>query len=113
MKKFKPPRLKDITLLLVGVLCIASPISAVMARKNIEVLTGVEIFVDGIQVHPVDANGNRVETFIYQGTTYIPARAVSEYLGYAVNWDGQNQRVYIGEMPGEKQLTFLFFLEES
>ena len=76
---------------------------AALTGKTIQVLTGSEIYIDGVKLEPTDANGNPVETFVYNGTTYVPLRAVSQNLGKAVSWDGQNQRVYIGEVPGMKQ----------
>ncbi len=79
------------------------PAGATLSGKTIQVLTGADIFVDGIKMEPTDANGNPVDTFVFEGTTYIPLRAVSQSLGYNVKWDGENQRVYIGEVPGEKQ----------
>ncbi len=82
---------------------LAQPALATLSSKTIEVLTGVDIYVDGVEMKPTDANGKAVETFVYNGTTYVPLRAVSQSLGYNVNWDGANQRAYIGEMPGEKQ----------
>lgn len=82
---------------------LATPSLAALTGKNIQVLTGVEIFVDGVKINPTDANGDSVETFVYNGTTYVPLRAVSQSLGKNVNWDGANQRVYIGERPGEKE----------
>ena len=46
-----------------------------------------------------DANGKSVETFAYNGTTYVPLRAVSQSLGKDVSYDGKTQRVYIGTNP--------------
>lgn len=85
------------------VMGLAVPAGAALTGKTIQVLTGAEIYIDGVKMEPTDANGSPVETFAYNGTTYVPLRAVSEYLGKAVNWDGANQRVYIGEAPGVKQ----------
>lgn len=85
------------------VMGLATPALATLSGKTIEVFTGVDIYVDGIKMEPKDANGKPVETFVYNGTTYVPLRAVSQSLGKNVNWDGANQRVYIGERPGEKQ----------
>ena len=82
---------------------LAVPAGAALASKTIQVLTGSEIYVDGVKMEPTDANGNPVDTFVYNGTTYVPLRAVSEYLGKNVSWDGASQRVYIGEAPGVKQ----------
>lgn len=85
------------------VIALATPVLAALTPKTIDVSTGAEIYIDGVKLNPTDGNGNPVETFIYNGTTYIPLRAVSQSLGKAVNWDGANQRVYIGEVPGQKQ----------
>lgn len=85
------------------VMVLATPAWAALTSKTITVLTGSDIYVDGIKLEPTDANGNPVETFIYNGTTYVPLRAVSESLGKSVKWDGANKRAYIGEVPGEKQ----------
>ena len=85
------------------VFALASPAEAALAGKTIQVLTGVDIYVDGVEMKPTDANGKPVDTFVYNGTTYVPLRAVSQYLGKNVNYDGKNQRVYIGEAPGMKQ----------
>lgn len=70
------------------------------AGKMIEVFTDVSIYINGIKLNPTDANGNPVETFIYNGTTYVPLRAVSEGLGENVQWDGATRSVYIGNTPG-------------
>lgn len=86
--------------LLVGLM---APAVAASNQKNITVTTGVPIYVDGVQMKPTDANGKPVETFLYNGTTYVPLRAVSQYLGKAVKWDGNTRRVYIGEIPDGKQ----------
>lgn len=86
--------------LLMGMVMI--PGVAASTQKAITVSSDVSIFVDGVEMKPTDADGNPVETFIYNGTTYVPLRAVSQYLGKAVKWDGSNRSVYIGEVPGEK-----------
>jgi len=60
------------------------------------VANGVKIVVDGKKLSPTDANGNKVEPMIYNGTTYLPVRAVANALGKAVYWDGPNYTVYLG-----------------
>lgn len=62
---------------------------------------GIKIVVDGRKINPKDANGNTVEPIIYNGTTYLPVRAVGDALGKAVYWDGPNYTVYLGDMGGE------------
>ncbi len=59
----------------------------------------VKLVVDGIKVTPKDVNGKIVDPFIYEGTTYVPIRAVGEALGKTVSWDGTTKTVYIGKAP--------------
>jgi len=72
-------------------------------RKTLEVTyNNIKLVVDGKPVvFGKDSAGNQIEPFIYNGTTYLPVRAVGEALGEKVNWDGATQTVYIGKKPGE------------
>jgi len=65
------------------------------------IANGVKIVVDGQKLNPTDVNGNKVEPIIYNGTTYLPVRAVANALGKAVYWDGPNYTVYLGDMDGK------------
>lgn len=83
-------------------LAVAVPSFAAGAIKTIQArIGGITIVVDGKKIQPTDANGNAVEPMIYNGTTYLPVRAVSSALGKAVYWDGQNWTVYLGKMDGK------------
>lgn len=87
------------TILLIGSVCYASS-----GTKTIEAFyNNIKIYVDGVKIDPKDANGNTVEPFIYNGTTYLPVRAIGEAIGKTVSWDGATQSVYIGEKPGDVQ----------
>lgn len=57
----------------------------------------IKIVLDKKAVTPKDANGNAVEPFIYNGTTYLPVRAVASALNLEVGWDDVNSTVYLGE----------------
>ena len=86
--------------LLMGLLI---PAVAASANRTITVSGGLSIFVDGVEMKPTDVNGNPVDVFLYNGTTYVPIRAVSQYLGKTVKWDGNTRSVYIGKTPGVEQ----------
>ena len=62
--------------------------------------SGIQIMVDGEKITPHDVDGNYVEPFIVDGTTYLPVRAVGEALGKVVGWDGETRTVSIGVAPG-------------
>ena len=47
----------------------------------------IKILVNGEEFQPTDANGNPVMTFVYNGTTYAPLRALAEAYGLEVGYD--------------------------
>ncbi|MCI8539680.1 MAG: copper amine oxidase N-terminal domain-containing protein [Oscillospiraceae bacterium] len=59
----------------------------------------IKICIDGQFITPKDVNGNVVEPFIYNGTTYLPVRAVGEALGKSVEFDSSTYTVYLGAKP--------------
>lgn len=75
---------------------------AATVAKTITVYTGITLYYDGVKVEPKDATGKKVEPLLYNGTTYLPVRAISNLFGEDINWDGKTQSVYIGDMPGKK-----------
>lgn len=95
MKKNNRSRLLAFALVAALFVAAAIPAYAAMASKNIDVFTGVSIFVDGRELHPSDVKGNEVEAFIYEGTTYVPLRAVGEALGAEVSWNKETKTVYL------------------
>ncbi len=57
----------------------------------------IKLIVDGVMIDPKDANGNSVEPFIYNGTTYLPVRAVGAAFDKTVVWDGDAATVDLHE----------------
>lgn len=80
-----------------------SPAMAALAQKYIQVSPGVNIYVDD---RPLATEG-----FIYDGTTYLPVRAVSEAVGKAVSWDGRTSSVYIGQHSSNGPVAVLTDLD--
>ena len=75
--------------------------SSAATMKEIKVaMGGIKIYVDGNLKKPTDVNGNVVEPMIYDGTTYLPVRALTGMLtDKEVAWDQESQTVYIGQRP--------------
>ena len=89
-------------------LCLVIGIGTVGAASklvNIKVMQGgINIYVDEKIIKPADANGKPVEPLIYDGTTYLPIRAVANALDKEVSWDGKTSSVYIGKAPMAEQI---------
>lgn len=64
-------------------------------HRMIEVVSGVELKVDGKKFSPTDANGKQVEVFVYQGTSYVPLRAIAELYGSDVDWNAFTNTIEI------------------
>ena len=53
----------------------------------------IKIVLDGTLIIPRDANGEVVDPFILNGTTYLPLRAVAGALGLGIQWDGPTSTI--------------------
>lgn len=77
----------------------------------------IKISLNGQYITPKDANGNTVEPFSINGTTYLPVRAVGDALGLSVDWDGNNTTVILeGEndsLTSVQLMGYYKILEES
>lgn len=62
---------------------------------------GITIRYNGEAQNLTDAGGNRVYPITYNGTTYLPVRAVSNMLGIGVDWDGATQSVLLGTQAAD------------
>lgn len=62
-------------------------------KKTIEVVSGINVNFNNQALDMTDANGKSVEAFIYQGTTYVPLRAVSSAFGADISYDSNTHTV--------------------
>ncbi|MDP4182495.1 MAG: stalk domain-containing protein [Bacillota bacterium] len=56
----------------------------------------IKIRYSGAVQEMKDASGNAVYPILYNGTTYIPVRSVSNIMNIPINWDGDTKTVIIG-----------------
>ena len=99
---------------LIGVMLTMGVAYAANTTTLYDVMTsGIRIVLDGEELEPKDVNGNRVEPFIYNGTTYLPVRAIATALGKAVYWDGPEFTVYLGDMDGDLEYPTKELTEED
>ncbi len=81
-----------ITTLLTGGMVYAKQVSETISV----IYDNIKILIDGKEYQPTDASGNTVEPFIYNGTTYLPVRAIGNAFNKDVNWDAENNTVILG-----------------
>lgn len=86
---------------------LASPAMAALTSMSIEAFTGIKVYVNDQLVDPRDANGDPVEVLVYNGTTYLPIRAIGNALGLPVQYDGATQSAYIGKHNSETPAIYL------
>ena len=90
------------TKIIAGAAMLAAFTLGVCAQPAIETITAelrqdLKIVIDGKTETFQDANGKQVYPIMFEGTTYLPLRAIGKIMGKAVAWDGATQTVTIGE----------------
>lgn len=95
---------KSAKILITAALAAVLSLGSFAAGKMIDITVdpSVKIKVNGAEFKPKDANGNDVMTFIYNGTTYAPLRALAEAYGLEVGYDAAANMATVDE-PGAKQ----------
>ena len=91
---------KVICMVLVLAAVLATTAFATVGSRTAElVYNNIKVMINGKEVTPTDANGNAVEPFIIDGTTYLPVRGVASALGLNVGWDSATNTVTL-DNPG-------------
>ena len=71
--------------------------AAAVYTTQINVDPDISVTMGGKDVALEDVNGKAVDPMYIDGTIYLPIRAISETVGYDVQWDGGTKTVVIGE----------------
>ena len=76
-------------------------------RHNIpaELRYDFTIIVDDTVRHFSDVNGNAVYPLLYEGSTYLPVRAIGELMGKNVSWNGNTDTVTLTSGSGDSLVT--------
>lgn len=96
-------RSRIVALLLALVMVCGSAAIAATAGREVTIYPGVSITINGNQVTPTDANGEPAEAFIYNNSTYVPIRYLSQILGCDVEWDGDS---YTVKLTTDQPMTY-------
>ncbi|WP_048600995.1 copper amine oxidase N-terminal domain-containing protein [Rubeoparvulum massiliense] len=81
--------------IIVGIILTSSFAVFAANGKMIEAIYSIkDIKINGVSKMP---KGEKLQPFVYQGSTFVPLRFVSENLGYLVEWDGATNSILIDE----------------
>ncbi len=101
---------KRLAIVLTVVALVSSFTVGVMSKGLIEKIEAeirgdFTVVIDGKKQTFRDANGNVVEPILYNGTTYLPIRAIGEIMGKTVYWYQDEKRIELVENTGEETLV--------
>lgn len=83
-----------LTMLLLMTLVVPAAATVGKVTKELE-YRDISVTLDGKKLDLKDAKGNPVEPFMFEGTNYLPVRALAESLGLKVSWDGKTATVVL------------------
>lgn len=107
-------KLKGLVLgIVIGVVLVSTAFATVGTVTKELSYNDIKITLNGQELTPTDANGNYVEPFIIDGTTYLPVRAVSNALGLGVEWDGTNKTVVLTEQSNTASTAGIVLYEKG
>lgn len=91
----KTNRILTIILAVAIVLTLIIPAAATSWKEAKLFYRDIKITLDGKEVRPTTVNGDYVEPFIIDGTTYLPVRGISSALGLDVDWNDSTNTVIL------------------
>lgn len=93
-------KVKVVAWTLVLTLLIGTTAFATVGSRTAELFyNNIKVVLNGKEITPTDVNGNAIEPFIIDGTTYLPVRGVASALGLDVGWDAATNTVAL-DNPG-------------
>ncbi len=84
-----------VTSLVLGLFATSTVYGAAISKTLKAFYRDIKIYVNDVQIDPKDQNGNSVEPFIVNDSTYLPLRAISEVTGNAVIWEDKTSSIKI------------------
>lgn len=88
--------------IIIGVMLVPTVYATVATITKEIYYNDILITLNGDEVKPTDANGEYVEPFIMDGTTYLPVRGIANALGMDVEWDDDTKTVKLTDETEEK-----------
>ncbi|WP_052487017.1 hypothetical protein [Gordoniibacillus kamchatkensis] len=107
---------KPVTIILVAAGMLSSSLGSAYAAANLEPINaffnrGVSFVLNGERWQPKDTTGEALSPIFYNGSNYLPVRALAEALKIPIEFDGANQIIYIGNKLAAKTPIFAMPME--
>lgn len=102
MKKLSSFFAGALSMLIVMSLAVGASAYTGKVTKELE-YRNIKVTLDGVELDLRDVQGNSVEPFMFDGTNYLPVRALSEALGLTVSWDGSTNTVVLQTPKEDRQ----------
>ena len=94
---FKTKKSRIILTSVAVIIALSVTVLAKQATETISVMyDNIKILIDGVEYTAKDVNGNVIEPFIYNGTTYLPVRGIANAFDKDVDWEPQTSTVILG-----------------
>ncbi|USG64370.1 copper amine oxidase N-terminal domain-containing protein [Brevibacillus ruminantium] len=111
---FKQSKTAKIIFFLVAIL--VTSVGSAFAAVNLQPIQAflnrsVTFVVKGERWQPKDASGQPLTAIQYNGSNYLPVRALAEALKVPIDYDSATQTIYIGGKPGVKTPLFAMPIE--
>lgn len=94
-----------LTMLLIMTMIVPAAATVGKVTKELE-YRDISVTLDGKKLDLKDAKGNSVEPFMFEGTNYLPVRALAESLGLNVAWDGKTATVVLTSPNAAQKTSF-------
>ena len=98
-------RLISVVVLLVtiSVLALAEP-----TYNTIKVMyNNIKVYYDMSLITALDAKGDIIEPFVYNGEVYMPIKAVAKAMNKNLSWDKANNYIYLGKSDIDAPIVWL------
>lgn len=101
---------KKLTLVLAVVVAVSSFAVGAMSKNIVEKIEAelrgdFTVYVDGKKQIFRDVEGKIVDPILYEGTTYLPVRAIGELMGKTVYWYQDEKKIELVENNAEEPLV--------
>lgn len=103
--KFRGPLVAG---LVVGAVSLSVASAAVGSSVEAYLRPDIRLEMNGKVQTLRDKNGNEICPIVYNGSTYLPVRAVGELLDQEIVWDSRSQTVTMGESKGSAPASLTY-----